>query len=235
MPRFFAQITEYPRAIIKGRDHVHHIARVLRMRAGDAISIREGEKGYRARIVKIEKDAVALEVFADEPLSDRTSVSISLALSLFDMKEWELALRMVTELGVHEVYPVVAVRSSVRGATEARLKRWRSIVLEAVKQCGRRTIPPVHGPMALDAFLGRVAPGWGARLVAHRETAVPLAPFHTPHVGILIGPEGGFTPKELDAIQDAGFTPVTMGRSTLRALTAAVSAVGILGQGDLGL
>jgi len=233
MPRFFAEITQYPVAVVRDRASVHHIARVLRMAAGDAIRVRTLDDGYRARITAVERFRVWLEITGRDPLEDRTAVRVHLGLCLCDFRDWELALRLVTELGVSNVHPVVAERSPVRVVSRERMGRWHAIVMEAVKQCGRRTIPIVHEPVCLGELAERAAAGWPVRLLAHPDAEIPLEPYGGPEVGVVVGPEGGLTPPETAGLLEAGFTAVTMGRTTLRTVTAAAAVVGILGQGGV--
>lgn len=229
MPRFFAEIREYPAAAIVDRKALRHITGALRMQKGDVVPIRTASQGYRARIVSISAREIVLAILDHEELHDRTSARIHLALSMFDMKDFDHALRHVTELGVAEIHPVVSSRSSVRSITGERHARWRSIILEAVKQCDRRTIPEIYRPERLDDFVRGPCRLWGKRLLAHRDARMSIAEATGSDVGILIGPEGGFSPEEIDLVIENGFQPVHMGRSVLRAVTAAITAAGILG------
>ncbi|MRR37450.1 RsmE family RNA methyltransferase, partial [bacterium] len=99
---------------------------------------------------------------------------------------------------------------------------------EAVKQCERRTVPVLHGVESIGAVLGHAAQSWPLKLVASLDSDIPLHDCRGGEAGILIGPEGGFAPDETAKILASGFRPVHMGKTILRACTAAVTAVGIL-------
>lgn len=229
MPRFFAEMIDYPAACIEDRASVRHITGPLRRREGDELAIRVGLQGYRARISSVRAGKVMLEIVAEETLRDRCSRSVHLALCLFDVKELEDSLRSVTELGVADIHPVISARSSIRTVTGARFQRWEAIVLEAVKQCERRTIPVLHRPEALPALVRGEARQWGRRLFAHRDAEQALREVQASDAGIVIGPEGGFTEEEIIMMGSDGFVAVSLGGTTLRAVTAAITAVGLLG------
>jgi 16S rRNA (uracil1498-N3)-methyltransferase len=227
VPRFFAHMDDSGRAVVTGKD-VHHITGPLRKGIGDELAIRVGEQGFAGRITAVGVRGISLEIISEQELLDRGPAKVHLGLSLIDLKEMDYLIRGITELGVSEIHPVVAERSNVRDIRDKRSDRWRGIVLEAVKQCERRTVPVLHEPLAMGEFLERAAPSWGSRLVALPLSDLPLHEAKASEVGILIGPEGGFSPGERDLILSSGFTPVHMGRTILRTVTAAVAAVGIL-------
>ena len=229
MPRFFAEITHYPIAAIKGKAAIHHITGPLRKRIGDEIPIRDGAKGYRARISSVQPHQIILEIVRIEDLSDRSSTHVHLAICLVDFKDMEDIIRYATELGVADIHPIVAGRSNTRVISDTRQERWQAIVLEAVKQCERKTLPCLHGAERLDRFIYGPCRQWGERLVALQGSNHPISEFNAQDVGILIGPEGGFTPEERDMILQEGLTPVSLGNTTLRAVTAVIAALSILG------
>jgi 16S rRNA (uracil1498-N3)-methyltransferase len=227
VPRFFADIQEQGEAVITGKD-VHHILGPLRRKIGDELPIRDNERGYRARITGFSPGRITLEVLSSQELSERCSCRVHLGMSLIDLKDMDDLMRCVTELGVSEIHPLVSGRSNVREIGEKRLQRWRQIIMEAVKQCERRSIPVLHEPMMLQEFLKRVSPAWPCRLVASLSSDAGLQDYRHQEAGILIGPEGGFPDQEMENILSSGFVPVHMGKTILRSYTAAVTAVGAL-------
>jgi 16S rRNA (uracil1498-N3)-methyltransferase len=229
MPRFFAEITRFPLAIIAGRGSVRHITGPLRKRVGDAIAVRVGSRGFQARISSVGSEEILLEIIEEESLQDRSNARVHLAMCLFDLKDLDDTIRCTAELGVTSIYPVISSRSNIRSITEARFKRWETIVQEAVKQCDRMTTPIIHRPVYLDAFLLETTPLWSTRLVAHKEARYSILEYRGNDCCMLIGPEGGFPSEELRAIAKAGFIPVRLGNTVLRSTTAAICAISILG------
>jgi len=229
MPRFFAEITRFPIAIIVAKGAVRHITGPLRKRRGDEIAIRVGNQGFLARISSIGSEEILLDILDEEALEDRSTARVHLAMCLFDLKDLDDAIRCASELGVSSIYPVISSRSNIRSITEARFARWEAIILEAVKQCDRMTIPTIHRAVSLDTFIGEASPLWGTRLVAHKEAQYSILEYRGNDCCILIGPEGGFSSEELRSITEGGFIPVRLGNTILRSTTAALCAISILG------
>ena len=229
MPRFFAEITRFPIAIIVGRGAVRHITGPLRKRSGDQIAIRVGNQGFQARISSIGSEEILLDIIDEEALQDRSTARVHLAMCLFDLKDLDDAIRCTSELGVSSIYPVISSRSNIRSITEARFARWEAIILEAVKQCDRMTTPIIHRPVSLDTFICEASPLWGKSLVAYKEAQHSILEYRGNDCCILIGPEGGFSSEELRAITEGGFVPVRLGNTILRSTTAALCAISILG------
>jgi len=229
MPRFFAEIIDSRKALIRGNDAAH-ILGPLRLRVGDELPIRNMQQGYLGMIREIHRGEILLEIVGRESLSDRGSARVSLAMSLISLKDMDAVIRGVTELGVAEIHPLNTARSNVHDITRARSSRWEAIVMEAMKQCQRRSMPTLNEVEPLETFITQTASRWKTRLVAHQGAEQSVFLCRNPEVGILIGPEGGFAPPEMAMILGAGFTPVSLGNTTLRSVTAALYAVGVLAQ-----
>jgi 16S rRNA (uracil1498-N3)-methyltransferase len=227
LPRFFAEIDNDDRAVITGRD-VSHILGSLRKEVGDELAIRDQQRGYMARIISVNTKEISLEILYAQELAERSARLVHLGISLIDLKDMDVLIRSVTELGVSEIYPLIAKRSNVRDVGEKRADRWRQIIHEAIKQCERVKVPVLHEPMILEEFLEKTAPSWPCRLVASLSSDLSIRDFKDGNVGIIVGPEGGFTQDEMGGILASGFIPVHMGKTILRSCTAAMTAVGIL-------
>ncbi|MBX6377070.1 MAG: 16S rRNA (uracil(1498)-N(3))-methyltransferase [Clostridia bacterium] len=158
-------------------------------------------------------------------------VELFQALLRGDKMDW--VVQKATELGVAAVLAVCAERSQVRLDGDGgghRLRRWRTIAVEAAEQCGRRRVPEVSGPLAWPEALAR-AGACELRLLCQEGDGVPplraaLAGAGTAtSVAVLSGPFGGCRPGARAAAAAAGFVAVGLGPRTLRAETAAVAAV----------
>jgi 16S rRNA (uracil1498-N3)-methyltransferase len=228
MPRFFAEIIDTGRAVITGKD-ARHIQGPLRKKTGDELFIRDHSMGYAARISTISSQKVELEILYPQELFERAAVRVYLGMSLIDLKDMDQIIRVVTELGVSEIYPLIAERSNMRAVSNRRIERWKSIIKEAVKQCERRVVPCIHEPVPLIQFIWKPPVSWKRRLVASLNSDECIYDFRGDDAGILIGPEGGFTSSEMETICTQGFIPVNMGGSILRSITASITAVGVLG------
>ena len=226
MPRFFAQVSG-EEALISGRD-VRHITGPLRRRLGDEILIRQGTNGFRAKITGITKDEISLEVMEKEVLSDRGKARVHLGISLIDIREMDDALRLTAELGVVSICPVIAERSNTRAISQAKLKRWEDIIKESVKQSHRRSIPVLEPPVKLPEFIKSAGARFMNRYYASMDGSKSILDIKDEELCFAIGPEGGFTEQETGLFDKYGYTPVNMGKTTLRTLAAAVAAASIL-------
>jgi len=145
----------------------------------------------------------------------------------------EQAIEAATELGVDEVVPWQAARSIVvwRGERAGRsLRKWESVVLAAAKQSRRTRVPLVNGPANQAAVIQRIEAA-ALALVLHEEAAQPLAGLALPPSGevvLIVGPEGGVAPEELDAFVAAGAVAVQLGPNVLRSSSAGPAALAVM-------
>jgi len=211
------------RAVLAG-DEARHLARVLRAKLGDAVTLFDGRGcSWVGRIAEIGRSGIALEV--GEPrdaLPTRTpSVSLAVALPKGERQKW--LVEKLTELGTARLVPLVTERG-VAEATPAAIERMTRSVIEACKQCGRDRLMTIGEPATVAAIVaatpagavGMVADPAGGSLdqVAWRPAAEVIG---------LVGPEGGFTEKELSSAAAAGWPRVALGPHVLRVETAAVA------------
>jgi 16S rRNA (uracil1498-N3)-methyltransferase len=202
-----------------------YLGTVMRQSPGDRIRLFNGRDGeWRARIVTLGKRGVLLE--AEALLRPQTpEPDLWLLLSIIKREALEWAVEKATELGAAEIHPVITARSQPARPNPDRL---RTIATEAAEQSERLTVPLIHPPRPLEAAL-RDWPS-ARRLVAaiERGEDAPVAP-ETGAAALLIGPEGGFERRELDAMRRLPFlVAASLGPRILRAETAAVVGLALL-------
>jgi 16S rRNA (uracil1498-N3)-methyltransferase len=151
--------------------------------------------------------------------------SLVLALGVLHTEAFTWAVEKATELGATAVTPILAARVQ-RRRHEGRAARWQRVAEAAVAQCGRSRAPTVSPPRSLADLLAETR---GARIVADPTAGSPPDLAHGGRLGmtVLVGPEGGFTTAEQNAIRNAGFGALSLGPRTLRAETAAVVALSL--------
>ncbi len=226
--RFIADEVESNRAALTGA-HARHLSHVLRTRIGQQFDIALGDHVRRGTIVNIDDERVEFEL--GESVETHAAPPIALALAIFKFDRFEWALEKCTELGVSRVVPVVSRRTDVHLAQGAnkRAERWRRIVREASEQSRRISTPEITDPVKLRDYLSSEN---SARkiLLAENETGVQLRDLceSESDIALAIGPEGGWTPEELKLFADFNWQPASLGKTILRAETAAIAAVSIV-------
>ncbi len=235
MPRFYcplplaagAQVTLPPQA-------ARHV-QVLRLQPGGVITLFNGEGGeWTASVTRMGRSDVDVEIGAHTAVEREAARAVHLVVGMPANERMDWLVEKATELGAASIQPVTTARSVVKLAGERAAKRqahWQAIAVAACEQCGRNRVPPVHAPLALADWLRR-APAAGQRLLLSlRDGSQPLrqAAGGASQVWVLHGPEGGLTAQEEDAALAAGFVPASLGTRVLRAETASVAALALLG------
>ena len=229
MHRFYVPDFQQP---VLAADEAHHCRQVLRLSAGDPVTIFDG-RGQTAQcaITAITNHAARLKILS-QTSAPALRCRITLAQAV-PKKSMDLIVQKATELGVAAIVPVVSERTIVRLDENApKLDRWREIALESCKQCGNNWLPSILPPRAAQELFANPGP-FDLKLIASLQPGAQplpqLLPARMPaSVLVLIGPEGDFTPAEISAAQAAGCQPLSLGSLVLRAETAAIYALSIL-------
>ena len=228
MRRFFCDNIAGSAATIAG-DDAHHISRVLRMRAGDPLSLCDGAGyEYDAVIASVSPEAVVCTLGAKRESAVESPVRVTLFQCLPKTGKMETIVQKCTELGVFAVVPVVSARCVVlpNKDFEKKRERYNRVTLEAAKQSRRAMIPQVLplvelkniDPEQFDLFLVAYEEESGRTLkAALREATSPAS------IAVLIGPEGGLEESEVGRLTQAGAVCVSLGARILRTETAGMA------------
>ncbi|HEV7425410.1 MAG TPA: RsmE family RNA methyltransferase [Thermoanaerobaculia bacterium] len=199
-------------------DEQHH-ARVVRVRDGEEVEVFNGRGA--AFVAKYSSEG--LQIVGAAP--DREAkLGIHLAMSIINLDKFDIVLQKATELGVRSIIPLVTDRVEIRAERyRGKSERWRKIVFEAVKQSGRSVIPTIEEPQPFDDVVERD----GTKIVfdADAETS-PQQPGDA--ATLFIGPEGGFSERELQFAREHGCAFERLGIRRLRAETAAIVAIALV-------
>lgn len=213
-------------------EQAHHAARVLRLRAGEGVTLFNGDGGeYAAVIARISRDRVALEVGARAEADREASLAVTLAQAISSGERMDFTVQKAVELGVVAIQPLSSSRSVVRLAAERaerRVAHWQTVVVHACEQCGRNRVPAVAPVAALYEWLASPARASGTlRVLLSTRARYRLRDLSPPQgeVTLLAGPEGGFTAEEERMAEQSGYMPVRLGPRVLRTETAAVAAL----------
>ncbi len=213
-------------------DEAHHAVVVRRLREGEAVMLTDG-RGARGTGVVTSTSKRAFTVTLDSVVrEERPLPAFTVVQALPKGDRGELAVEVLTEVGVDRVVPWAAARSVAvwRGERAAKSHaKWQSTAREAAKQARRSWHPTVDPLTATDEVVELVRAASTA-LVLHEEATTGLADMDLTgdDVLLVVGPEGGLTDDEVAAFAAAGATTVRLGEEVLRTSTAGVVAVGAL-------
>lgn len=231
MPRFFIDGTADGRAYIAGADALH-IAKALRMRPGEALTLCDGKgTDFDGVLETVTDRQVTVRITASRPSQAEPTLAVTLYQGLPKGDKMDWIVQKAVELGVTAVVPVATRRSVARleGKADKKQERWQRIAAEAAGQCGRGMLPSVERPLswsqALSCLSGEPA------LVFYEGGGRPLRELVTPstrRLSVFVGPEGGFDPEEIDAIRRQGGGVATLGPRILRCETAPLAALTLL-------
>lgn len=240
MYHFFVE----PEAIVGNTIHitggdVNHIKNVLRMHIGEELAVSNGMDGkeYRCGITSMTEDEILCELYFVKEEAVELASRITLFQGLPKSDKMELIIQKAIELGVFEIVPVVTERTIVKldpKKEKSKLGRWQGIAEAAAKQSKRGIIPAVHAPVRFQDAL-KLAEKLDSKVIPYelaedmeytREVFSKIMPGQS--IGVFIGPEGGFSEKEIAMAKQAGVHPITLGRRILRTETAGITVLSIL-------
>jgi 16S rRNA (uracil1498-N3)-methyltransferase len=211
----------------------HHAVHVLRLRAGEEVTLFNGRGGEIAgRIAAIERLRVTVDLLEHRALERESPLAVTLVQGVSSSEKMDFTVQKATELGAAALQPVVAARSTGRIAGErAAQKRahWQRVAIAACEQCGRNRVPQVLPPLPLAEFCGSATAGAALLLSPAAQLGLRDAAARLQRaVTLAAGPEAGFTDAEEALLAGAGFVPVRLGPRVLRTETAALAALAAL-------
>jgi len=219
----------------------HQLSRVLRLEAGDHILLLDGlgfeyEAELKAVLRQGKSDTATGEIIEKRPAAGEPHLQVTLYQALLKGEKFDVVLQKGTEVGVSRFVPILTERCVGQAA---RPDRWKKIVREAAEQSRRGKLPElVEKPLKLTEALDRIkSEGHLAFMAWEEETALSFheLPEGLSGLGILIGPEGGFSRKEAELAQAAGVQTLSLGKRILRAETAGpiATALALYQSGDM--
>lgn len=239
--RWIAEHWDEATATLTGAQ-AEHMAHVLRAQPGMEADVVAGGHVFHAEVAAVrldhEQSEVRFNLLAEFEADPALPVTLVMAVYKFDRMEW--ALEKATELGVAAIVPVIARRTEkhLAEAASKRAERWRRIAQEAAKQSRRSDVPAVRDPEPLTVRVKAAAAGMRIVLAEQERTTTLRAIIEEvletsgdemPSLEIAIGPEGGWAPSE-EALFDAnGWKAASLGPRILRAETAAIAALAVVG------
>lgn len=233
MPRFFIEnLSETASFRVTGED-AHHIARVLRMKPGESLTLCDGAgTDYLCELDCLADGEAVCRLVEKTPSRGEPTVQATLFMALPKGDKMDFIVQKATELGATTVVPYLAGRCVSRPDEKSMAKktlRWQKIAREAAMQCGRGVIPEIRPCVSFEQAV-KEATALDLSLFLYeneRQNGVRAALTEQPYtkVGLMVGPEGGFEPAEAEAAERAGMQIVSLGTRILRCETAPLAAL----------
>jgi len=242
MHRFYLPPEQCAGSILTLADReAHHGLHVLRLRIGDRAIVLDGV-GHEimCEVKELKRDAFQL-IVTQKSSTPALPYQVTLLQAIPKGKSFETIVQKATELGVSQIVPLLSERVVTHldeDRTEHKIEKWQQVAIEAIKQCGSAWLPRIETPVTPKDFLARLEK-YDMSLVAslQDDRVHPREWFRKFHeenhklpqsVCVWIGPEGDFTPAELNVIKGSGALPISLGRLVLRSETAAVYCLSVL-------
>lgn len=239
--RFFAPPSSFESAnqsVNLPTEETRHLRDVLRLGASDVVFVFDGEGSeYECVISEVGRETARLKILSQvTPRSAESPLELTLGLALLKGEKFDLVIQKATELGVQTILPVSTrfadIRLRDKHESEHKVRRWQRIALEAAKQSGRARVPTVATPTDLSQVLESTVSECSRLMFSERlgkSFEVTFNEIEKPGcIFALVGSEGGWADDEIEKAQNAGWKILTLSGRTLRAETAAITAIALL-------
>ncbi len=235
MPKFFienkTESKNINESIVLTAENAKHV-NVLRYKVGDEILICDSNStDYTCTIEQITKTEIRLKILHKAKCCNEPNVKITLFQAIPKSDKMETVIQKCVELGVYSIVPVVTENTVVKlnKNIKNKIERYQKTSEAAAKQCERGIIPFVSEPVSFDVALEMLSKMDAAYVAYEKESKKTLRDCRLmQNIGIFIGPEGGFSPHEIEKCNQKGIDSVSLGKRILRTETAGLVAVTIL-------
>lgn len=212
-----------------------HATKVLRLKTGDKFALFNGDGfDYVAEVAEVTKHKTLVEIIDKYEVNHEPPLTITLAQGLAASDKMDWIIQKAVELGIQSIQPLFTERSIVkldRERADKKLEHWRTVALAACEQTGRSTIPKILSPLPLSQWLSDQE----KQTETLRLILTPLKAQNINHLNqkpssiiFMVGPEGGFSEKEMALASHSAFIPVNFGERILRTETASIVALSIM-------
>lgn len=239
MSKFFVDKGDIDDNLIKitDKNDIKHIKKVLRFKMGDEILVSDSDSfDYRSKIIEMTDNLISLRILDKQKFSGEPKVKVTLFQGIPKQGKMEAIIQKSVEIGVFSVVPVFTKRTIVtdKGNFMNKIERWQKISDEAVKQCQRGIRPVIEPPVDFEQMLERIEMYQKAIIPYENEERTTIKHIlrgysEAPEtLALIIGPEGGFTEKEIIKATKIGCDAVSLGKTVLRTETAGITALAMI-------
>lgn len=233
MPRFFCSPDDISGNTLVLREDAHHITHVLRHVEGDLLEVCDGAGFDYDCVITDAGDPVVCDIVGKKRSAVEPGIELTLVQGLPKADKMEWIIQKNTELGVSRFIPLSCERSLIKLDPKKKNQkedRWQKIALSGAKQSGRGLIPTVEEAFTLTRFLSTVSAYDSVIVLYEDEKSVSLREVlsaipEAKKLALLIGPEGGWAPEEIEKMRAAGVKTAGLGPRILRTETAGMAAV----------
>lgn len=210
----------------------HHVLVVLRMKLGDPLILFPGDnQEFMGTVATINKKKVLIELTKVQQINRESPRRLHLAQAISKGERMEFVIQKAVELGVASITPLLTARSVIKLDDERLQKKrmqWQAIAVGACEQCGRNKVPQIAPIDSLQHYLVDCKVSLRLTLDPQAQKTWRDLSFDQNDMALLVGPEGGLTPEEIDLAFSHDFQSVRLGPRILRTETAALAALSIL-------
>ena len=227
------------------REQQHYLNRVLRLQAGDRFIAMDGRGHWWLAVLEAQETGLIASITKEIAVNRELPVEVTLMAALPKGNGFDEVVRQATELGVASIVPVTSDRTLLK-PSDQKVERWRRIAAEAAEQSERQIVPTILEPVSFDVAVKDCGQKYRFICVARGDNRhlwdclAALAPPQSPlirgeedggelSIVIAIGPEGGWTEGEVKRAIELGFEAVSLGSRILRAVTAPIVALSLVG------
>lgn len=218
--------------IISDKNIIQQITKVLRLKKNDVFVVFSPQTEYEVVLKDVLENHLMATILEKRVSKREPAKKLFLYQSLLKKDKFEWILQKGVELGVYTFIPIITDNSIVREISENKLKRYKKIIKEATEQCGGQHLAELKTAIPLDQAIEMVKNKKGQKILAWEgEDKKPLSQIinkDTDELHLFIGPEGGFSPSEVELAKQSGLTLVSLGKRILRAETAAIAACSLI-------
>ena len=230
MRRFYTSFKNFrDQNVTLSLEETRHLRDVLRLREGAEIHVFDGfGREYLCAVEKIAKRETNLKIINEvQPFAPESILDLTLAVALLKGEKFDLAIQKAVELGVKKFVPLNTIRADVKIKDgEKKLERWRKIIIDATKQCGRAALMEIDAPIDFEKFISSAK---GTKVLFAEKDGERFSDIKSAeNITALIGSEGGWENTEIEIAREKGFQIITFGGRILRAETAVISITAVL-------
>lgn len=235
--RFFQQCDmQIGEELALSAENHRHAIQVLRLKIDQTLILFNGDGGeYQAKLVLADKRKSHVLIESFDPITRESPLITTVVLATIKSDKMDFAIQKAVELGVSKIQPVYTKRSVIKikeNRLDKKMQHWQGVIIAACEQSGRTAIPELYMPKTIEAFLQNDSDSKRciAMLPSNHPKINDLEGFDCIHeknqeITLLVGPEGGFTDEEEQAMLVQGVTPVSFGSRILRAETAVIAGL----------